>query len=198
MDYIYNNDTVYCYPNTDVLINKFNIKDALKLESLERDLTALRINELIQNPIEGHFDLVHLQDIHRYIFQDIYVWAGELRIIRIAKGVMFAYPEHIEDESKKVFSLLNRENHLMGLSFDEFCERLAFYKSEINMLHPFREGNGRVIREFIRNLAHYNGYEIIYPLDKSSYIEAMKASPSNVTLLKDFFKHIIRDFSHLI
>lgn len=187
------NDKVYCYPGTDVLKNKFDIRDKGKLDAVERDLTALRLNELLDNPnvINHSFDLQHLQKLHQHIFQDIYDWAGSLRTIRISKGIMFAYPENIELEANKLFEMLKSENHLRNLSIDKFCDRLAFYKAEINMLHPFREGNGRVIREFVRFLAYSSGFELNFPLSKDEYFTAMIKSPYNVEPLKVFLNNNI-------
>lgn len=70
-------DTKYCYPDSDVLVNKLDIRDPNKLQIFERKLTMLRLLELIDKPIEGKFDLKHLQAIHAYIFQDVYDWAGK-------------------------------------------------------------------------------------------------------------------------
>jgi len=96
-------DNVYCYPDTGVLINKFGIKDNIKLEAVERDLTGLRILELKENPIQGSFDLDHLRKIHKYIFQDIYNWAGQLRTIEVLKGIWFARSEFIIPEGKRIW-----------------------------------------------------------------------------------------------
>ena len=74
-------DKKYCYKDSDILINKFDIRDVKKLKLAERKLTMLRLLELFDDPIEGRFDLAHLQNIHRYIFQDIYEWSGEIRTI---------------------------------------------------------------------------------------------------------------------
>ena len=72
-------DTKYCYPDTDVLINKLDIRDLDKLHIFERKLTMLRLLELLDKPINGKFDFKHLQAIHAYIFQDVYDWAGKVR-----------------------------------------------------------------------------------------------------------------------
>ncbi len=73
------------------------IRDREKLQQVERQLTMLRILELIDKPIYGNFDLQHLKQIHWYIFQDIYSWAGEIRKVDIAKGNMFCNVRFIED-----------------------------------------------------------------------------------------------------
>lgn len=82
--------SLYYYKDVDVLKNKFNIKDADKLEKMERILSSQRLSELAINPIKGNFDIEHLCEIHKYIFQDIYEWAGQLRNEDIFKGGEFA------------------------------------------------------------------------------------------------------------
>lgn len=72
-------DKIYCYPDSDVLKNRMEIRDMEQLRRMEKRLTMLRILELVDKPIQGKFDLKHLQSVHRYIFQDIYDWAGKIR-----------------------------------------------------------------------------------------------------------------------
>lgn len=146
-------DTVYCYPNSNVLVNKLGIKDKDKLSVIERKLTMLRLLELFEKPIYGKFDLRHLQSIHGYIFQDVYEWRGKIRTVDIAKGNMFCNVKFIESQAKNIFSNLRNDKYLEGLCREDFISKLAYYFSEINALHPFREGNGRSQREFIRMLA---------------------------------------------
>ena len=167
-------DKTYCYPDTDILFNNLNITDEDKLAEVERKFTMLRIYELLHNPIIGSFDLNHLCRIHQYIFQDLYSWAGELRTVDIAKGYYFCHCDYIASNAKKLFSDLKSENYLRGLSADRFITRISFYFSEINALHPFREGNGRAQREFIRSLALWNGYQIKFSLVPAD--EMLKAS----------------------
>ena len=171
-------DRIYCYPNSDVLKNKIGIQDMEKLQRLERRLTMLRILELVDKPIQGKFDLQHLRLIHRYIFQDVYDWAGEIRKVDIAKGSMFCNVKFIESQAAEIFKKLKSEDYLQGLNEENTASRLAYYFSEINALHPFREGNGRSQREFIRTLALHIGYVINFA--KVSKEEMLKAS-------KDFF-----------
>lgn len=158
--YTYNWDNVYCYPNSDVLINKLNIKDKNKLNVAEREFTSLRLAEIEKNQIKGIFDLKHLQDIHKYIFQDIYEWSGKIRTVNIAKGNMFCYSENISSYGETIFQRLKEENYLIKIEENRIYERLSYYMSEINALHPFREGNGRAQRVFISSLANVAGYEI--------------------------------------
>lgn len=151
-------DKIYCYPNSDVLINKLNIHDTDKLLEVERKLTMLRLMDLLEKPISGKFDLEHLRNIHKYIFQDIYPWAGKIRTVDIAKSNMFCKVQFIEMQAKEIFGKLQKDDYLKQLSKEKFAKRAAYYFSEINALHPFREGNGRTQRELIRQLACESGY----------------------------------------
>lgn len=153
----------YCYPGTNVLINKFGYTDFDKLQFAEREYTAIRQLWLEKYPIEGNFDLKHMQAIHKYIFQDVYEWAGKLRTVNISKAnTMFANPLYITTEADRIFKELVKDNFLKGLNVEEFSSKLAYYSGEINVLHPFREGNGRTTREYIRCLAQNAGYIIDY------------------------------------
>ncbi|WMJ75738.1 MULTISPECIES: Fic/DOC family protein [unclassified Sedimentibacter] len=170
-------DHVYCYANSDVLTNKLNIRDSKILIEAERKLTMLRISDLIDTPIEGEFDLRHLQAIHKYIFQDIYHWAGEIRTVNISKGNMFCKAQYIEEQANSIFESLKKDNYLYSLGRDEMIIKLAYYFSEINALHPFREGNGRSQREFIRELALFFNYRIDFrKIDNNLMLEACKDS----------------------
>ena len=106
-------DTVYCYPNSNVLINKLGIKDKDKLSVIERKLTMLRLLELFEKPIYGKFDLRHLQGIHGYIFQDIYDWSGKIRTVDIAKENMFCNVKFIESQANNIFSNLRYKPYMI-------------------------------------------------------------------------------------
>ncbi|MCT4574099.1 cell filamentation protein Fic, partial [Bacillus thuringiensis] len=73
------NKSLYTYDGTDVLKNKFGIKDQAELEELEKLITTAKIAELEIKPIPGNFDLDHLKKIHKHIFEDIYEFAGQIR-----------------------------------------------------------------------------------------------------------------------
>ena len=149
----------YCYKNSNVLINKLDIHNEKVLQKFEAKITAAKLLALRKKGIIGNFDTQHLIDIHTYLFEDIYPFAGKFRNENIAKGVFrFAEFEYIEPELERLLNELKSENYLEGLSKEDLTQRLAYYLSELNVLHPFREGNGRTIREFIRELAYVNGY----------------------------------------
>lgn len=154
------NDDPYVYPDTDVLRNALDIRDGAELEQVEASLTYLRSPRLAFEPIPGRYDLPHLQAFHRYLFGDLYDWAGELRTVVLAKTDLFCLPEHIESYGAGVFNELAEENRLSGLTQENFVERLAHYLGDVNALHPFRDGNGRAQRAFFAQLASEAGYRL--------------------------------------
>ncbi|MBR1803079.1 MAG: Fic family protein [Clostridia bacterium] len=155
------NQSKYCYEGTNTLINQLNIKNTKELLQYEAKITALKSLSLRQQGVTGNFDKQHYLSIHRYLFEDIYPFAGELRKENIAKGAFrFAEWEYIEQELEKLLEKLKKENFLQGLVKNDLAIKLAYYLSELNVLHPFREGNGRTNREFIRQLALKNGYQL--------------------------------------
>jgi cell filamentation protein len=172
-------NSIYCYPNTDVLINKLNIKDNQLLSEAERKIVLTKSYELRKNSKIGNFDLNHFLEIHKFLFEDIYPFAGKFRNENIAKGYFsFAEWQYIEPEIKRLFDKLKAENYLQGRSREELVKGLAYYLSELNVLHPFREGNGRTIREFIRELAFFNGY--VLDLQNTTSDELLKASVDSI------------------
>lgn len=174
----YDADDVYCIPGTAVLKNKAGITDQDLLDEYEGDFTAIRLLELTQDPAEGSFDLTHLCKIHQYLFQDVYDWAGEVRSVDIIRGdSRFCNVRQIPSYSNTVFSALAAENYLRNLEPKVFASRLAHYLSEINAIHPFREGNGRVQRLFISQVAEHAGYALDFSaLDQASLYPVMQAS----------------------
>ena len=130
-------DSIYCYKGSNVLINKLNIHDNKILKQAEEKIVAAKLFILRQNTMI----------------------AGKFRTENIAKGFFsFAEWEFIEDELSNLLKKLNESNNLKNLKRDEFVKAIAYYLSELNVLHPFREGNGRTIREFIRELCYVNDY----------------------------------------
>ena len=190
----YDADDVYCIPGTAVLKNKAGITDQDQLDEYEGDFTAIRLLELTQNPVEGSFDLTHLCKIHQYLFQDVYEWAGEVRSVDIIRGESrFCNVRHIQSYSNTVFSAIATEKYFVNLEPKVFSNRLAHYLSEINAIHPFREGNGRVQRLFISQLAEHAGYFLDYSaLDQAELYPVMQESfLRNIQPLADLIFKII-------
>ena len=150
----------YFYDGTEVLMNKLDIRDQDELNNTERSLVSLRISELNQNPIPGNFDFEHLKSINKYLFQDLYEWAGELRKCEMEKGVIFCLYSNLEFFASSIFAKLQEDSYFISLSYDEKISKLVELFADINALHPFREGNGRTQREFIEELAKVNGVNL--------------------------------------
>lgn len=163
------------YPGTEVLINKADIRTQEALDAFEADVTAVRLIELLDSPINGNFDLLHLQAIHRHIFQDVYDWAGELRQVDIQKGGSkfgnwALVPSYLDKKLKKIA----KQNYLLNLPPETFIPAITHYLSEINSAHPFLEGNGRVQRAFCSQLAEQAGYFIDFEqIDRDQMISVM-------------------------
>lgn len=169
----------YCYPGTNVLKNKLDIHDTNELYEEERNLSNLRAEELIMNglPDKPTFDFAYIKKIHKYLFQDVYDWAGKVRTVDIAKGNLFCRCFAIDAEANRIFTELKHDKYLSDLNIGTFAKKLAYYFAEINALHPFREGNGRTQREFIRQLAFQNNYFLSYRgITKDEMITASVAS----------------------
>lgn len=140
----------YCYANTDVLINKQNIKDNETLAKIERIHVTYVLSNLYLKPIKGNFDIDHYLKIHKILFQDLYPFAGTIRKENISKGgIPFCRPEFIYDNLKSLLTKMNEDSYKLETE-EELISFLASFYSEINVVHPFREGNGRCQREFFR------------------------------------------------
>lgn len=170
--------SIYCYKDTNVLKNRFGLRDGKKLRALEADISAIRQNDLLIHPICGHFTANHLCRIHRYLLGDIYPFAGHFRREDIMKGsTRFLGHQDIKAKLAKLLTELSRENYLQGLAPDELIDRSAYYFAELNYIHPFREGNGRCTREFMRQLYALNGYTVDWAaVSTDELLEAMEAS----------------------
>jgi cell filamentation protein len=151
----------YTYPGTDVLRNILDIRDPQQLAAFEANASAARLIELDASPVVGQFDVAQLKAIHWSIFQDVYRWAGEFRTVNISKGGhLFGVAAFVEPALNEVLRKLLGERHLKGLDQRNFAARAGYYMGEINAIHPFRDGNGRAQREFIRELAIQAGFII--------------------------------------
>lgn len=153
-------DDPYVLPN-GVLINSLNLTTTAELYDAEAEFVPYRTVELWDNPVQGQFDLAHLQEIHRRLLQDVYPWAGQLRKVDIGKGdTRFLANGLIQKRADELFAQLAAERLLRGLEMTAFCARAAEYLGRLNFVHPFREGNGRAQREFIGQLAREAGFLI--------------------------------------
>ena len=139
----------YFYPGTNVLKNKLGITDFDELQQAEADITFKKLTELYLQPIEGNFDAKHYRDIHRYLFEDIYPFAGEFRNVDMRKDFYFVTNSEIESSLNIVLSEMHND-FLKCQTYQDYVIFLAEFYYDILTVHPFREGNGRTTREFLR------------------------------------------------
>ena len=178
--------SIYCYKDTNVLRNRFGLRGGKRLRELEADISAIRQNDLLINPIQGRFSTNHLCRIHQYLLGDIYPFAGHFRKEDIMKGsTRFLGHRDIKSKLTKLLLELAKEHHLQGLTQDMLIDRSAYYFAELNYIHPFREGNGRSTREFMRQLYALNGYTVDWAaVSTDELLEAMEASVYDTAQLK--------------
>jgi len=151
--------SIQCYSDSYVYKNKFDIKNGDLLDQVEADLTTLRLIELHMNPKKSIFNTNALKMMHNHIFQDLYPFAGEIRREEISKGnTLFCKSEFIESSLEKLFQDIETKGFFKKKSDDAFIEGIVFLMGELNIIHPFREGNGRCIRAFVGNIALNNDY----------------------------------------
>ena len=182
--------SIYCYPDSNVLKNKLNIRDNKLLKTAEEEITLIKQMELLKNPIKGNFSKAHLMNIHKFIFEDIYPFAGKIRREQISKAdTMFYPPNLIDRELDKVFAKIKEKNMLKETDKEKVFDNLAYVMAELNIIHPFREGNGRSIREFIRLMAKRMGYNLNWGnVDKEKLLEASILSVDNYKVLVGILK----------
>ena len=161
MSYEMNPSTADCYPGTTVLVNKWNIRDEAVLRQVETMVTFAKIAELEERPVYGNFDFTHYREIHRYLFSELYEWAGEIRTVNLSKrGTRFCPAEQIPERAERIFGRLQSENLFRGKEHGAFVAKIVDFYCISNELHPFREGNGRTQRAFLTQLIRNAGYDI--------------------------------------
>ena len=189
--YTYERTADYCYKGTDTLINKLNITNDEDLYNAERELVSFRVSAFNDNPLKGNFDFEYLKSIHKYLFQDVYRWAGDIRNCNIAKQDLFCLTEHIETFGNEIFNKLKKEKYFLDYDYDKTLDKLVDLFADINALHPFREGNGRSQRLFIESLAKINGINL--DLTNVSKIDMIVASHESINgnydKLNDMFRN---------
>lgn len=203
----------YLIPHTRVLKNKLNVQTQEDLDFFENDLVSVRSYKLYENLPHAEGTVRQLQWIHHYLFQDVYDWAGQIRTIDMTKGggEPFHPLEYMGVGIRYCEQTLKNDNLLQGLSIYDFISKLSVNYNNFNVLHPFREGNGRTQRVFWDIVARDAGYHFDWGLitqrinDKAS----IRAKDANDTkLLEDMFRIITKplnvellaqqQFAHLV
>lgn len=161
----------YCYPNSNVLINKFNIRDDKRLDAVESNIVFLKLSQIgeIEKIFENGFDYNSLKSLHKYIFGEIYDWAGKEREVEIVKhekvlgglSVTYTFPTEIAKSANKCIKNLNTTDW-NRLKINDKAKQFSRCTAELWQIHPFREGNTRTIITFACEFANKNGF----PMDK--------------------------------
>lgn len=167
----------YVYPGTNVLKNLAGLTDSDRLRRFERMVTTVRAE---QGSPRGRFDLPHLKAIHRHLFQDVYSWAGELRIIQLSKGGSdFLFTQFLEKGVADVHRRIVRNRFFQGSTADAFAKGASIVMGDLNHCHPFREGNGRTQLQFLKQLAYGAGHHLsLTRLDRHAWNSASKEANS--------------------
>ena len=129
------------------------------------------------------------------MFDDLYEWAGKIRTVDISKkGTRFTPAKDIEKVAELCFGRLKKQKFFKNLDFDDFVNNIVDFYCDTNMLHPFREGNGRTQRIFIVQLIRFCGYDMNFSeIDTDDLMIATIQSANGITdYLKDIFKNHIK------
>ena len=185
--------SIYCYPDSSVLKNKLDIRDPALLRKVEADLSTARQAEIFRTPVVGRFTATHLCNIHRKLLGDVYSFAEHFRREDIAKGpTRFVTYSQIKEKLQRLLGQLQQEKWLENVPFEAFAARSAYYMAELNYIHPFREGNGRAIREFMRLLFLHNGYVVQWDaVDVEALLNAMIDSVYDTAHLEQILKQCL-------
>jgi cell filamentation protein len=184
----------YADPGTGLLRNLQDITDPEVLLFVESSAVTKRLQELYENPIKIQ-GIDSLFEVHRILFQDIYIWAGNKRIVEISKdGKQFFPTTHFDSALRYIDALVTEFRKIPKDNKKSLADKLAEILDNVNYLHPFREGNGRTQREFLRILALEKGLTLnLNPPDNSSVYERyMKGTiESDVNTLTDLIFELI-------
>jgi cell filamentation protein len=149
----------YRYPDSGVLRNRLNIHDESLLQEAERELCEIAACTLRLSP--PPYDLSFFQLIHKTLFSDLYEWAGELRTVNIQKDdTLFCTAERIVPEAEKIFRAMEKASWFTGASKADLAIKVAEAYGDLNVIHPFRDGNGRAQRILFENIIINAGFSV--------------------------------------
>lgn len=192
--------SMYCYPGTSILINKKNIMDKEKLHQLEIPLVTYKLARLINGemPFKRDLSIYHYLNIHKYLFEDLYPFAGEIRSEFINKknnelenevGLrIYCDPRYIKENLEERLNIMKKEA-VNIYTREKLIDFLARNYLELYFIHPFREGNSRTLREFLREyveimrkkLINFGDYSIDYSiLDETNNDNFIRATIWNI------------------
>ncbi len=183
-----------CYENSTVLINKFDIRNEKVLDELEQGITSALIAKASLKIPFKNVDFNFYKNLHKFVFGDIYDWAGTIRTVNISKNTTGFCPyEKIDEVGKNIFKRFIKANYLKDLSQDTFIDEFTTLYCDLNYLHAFREGNGRIQRLFLTMLLNHLDHSIDWSEIDSDLlmIATIKSVSGDVFMLRDIFKENI-------
>lgn len=167
------------YQNSNgIFENKLGIQNVEKLKFFEYDLTKQKMLRIFNNEVSFNirgYGLEQQQAIHKYLFEDIYEWAGKIRTIPYSKSMgfnglttIFADPTQIKSEWEGLEKQIKDFVQEKDLSFEQKLDKLTDFFIHANHLHPFPEGNGRSLQVFMKQISEEQGVNLDYGKVKSS------------------------------
>jgi len=180
-----------------------NLLGATTLEELhqkEKIVTNAKMIALQNMPIVGRLDYDHLKKIHAFLFEDVYSWAGKDRYeigvtAAFGKGTtLFTAYDKLPTVSKALFGALEEENFFKDQSRETFAKSAAVFMNGLNIMHPFREGNGRVQRLFMEYLAKEAGHELSFrSVTEQEMLKAsINGAKGNIYYMQQLFRKVLR------
>ncbi|GHU49813.1 cell division protein Fic [Clostridia bacterium] len=157
-------DFEYTYPGSSVLVNKFDIQEQSVALEKEYQLSAERVLELSIKPISVH-SMKDVRAIHRFIFHDMYTWAGTYRTVNISKAGNAFMTRQAFDSGEEYLDTLIEMYWQTADTKTEIAKQLAEILDCLNHMHPFREGNGRCQREVILSLAMERRFDLYLDIE---------------------------------
>ncbi len=163
--YTHDKNYIY-YENSNIPINKLDIREIVTLEKEEQKLLLNGYEYFHKNiSVDTNFDKKYLQLLHKKTFEELYDFAGKYRTVNISKGYStFCQVRFLGQTSENIFTELKNDNYLKDFTNkpkELFAKRISYYMCELIALHPFPELNGRITRLFFDMITTFNGYEYI-------------------------------------
>ncbi len=184
-----------CYEGTTVLINKFGAKNQEQLDELEQTITSINSAQIELNADFENVNFEFYKEIHKKLFYEIYDWAGKVRDVNMSKkGTRFCDFKDIDKNGNAIFKRLKDNNYFINHKFNDFIDEIVDLYCDLNLLHPFREGNGRVQRLFLTLLIRNAGYNINFSESDTELlmIATIKSVSGDIFMLKDLFLTLIK------
>jgi cell filamentation protein len=178
----------YLYPGTTTLKNKLGLRDPAALERAQDERAAARYAILERNLPQPPFTFDTLKDVHKQLFGSVYDWAGQPRTIGIqkadwndagAKLTTFANPAMIAPMAGVAFKAIDNGRALIDLDRQAFAARAAEFLNDLNIIHPFREGNGRAQRILLSAIGEAAGHPIAFDVATRERMVATSIAAAN-------------------